>query len=191
MAKTIGVFVEQDYQELEFWYPVLRLREAGHNVVVIGSGSAEQYKSKHGYPATADTAADRVNADDLDGIIIPGGWAPDYLRRHEAVNALVRDCHRAGKVVAAICHAGSVLVSAGILSGKTVTSYFSIRADVEAAGARWVDRQVQVDGNLVTSRKPDDLPAFMREVLAALERPAAKPRLAEPRLPGRGNGRRR
>lgn len=191
MGKTVGVLVEQDYQDLEFWYPVYRLREAGHNVVVIGSGSAEQYKSKHGYPASVDTAAERVDADDLDAIVIPGGWAPDYLRRHEAVNSLVRDCHRAGKVVAAICHAGSVLVSAGIASGKTVTSYFSIRADLEAAGARWVDREVQVDGNLVTSRKPDDLPAFLREILAGLERPAAKPSAAAPRLPGRRIGRRR
>ncbi|MBI4347459.1 MAG: type 1 glutamine amidotransferase [Elusimicrobia bacterium] len=188
MAKTIGVLVEQDYQELEFWYPVLRFREAGHNVVVIGSGSAERYHSKKGYPADVDTAADRVNADDLDAIVIPGGWAPDYLRRHEAVNALVRDCYRGGKVVGAICHAGSVLVSAGVLSGKTVTSWPSIRADLEAAGARWVDKDAQVDGNLVTSRKPDDLPAFCRAILAALEKPAVKPAAASPRIAARKNG---
>ncbi len=188
MAKTIGVLVEQDYQELEFWYPVYRFREAGHNVVVIGSGSKERYESKKGYPADVDTAADRVNAEDLDALIIPGGWAPDYLRRHESVNALVRDCHRAGKVVAAICHAGSVLVSAGVLSGRTVTSFPSIRADLEAAGARWVDKEVEVDGNLVTSRKPDDLPAFCREILKALDRPLVKVAAPSPRLAARKNG---
>ncbi|MBI4423759.1 MAG: type 1 glutamine amidotransferase [Elusimicrobia bacterium] len=186
MAKTIGVFVEQDYQELEFWYPVYRLREAGHNVIVIGSGTSERYLSKLGYPAEVDTEADRVNADDLDGLVIPGGWAPDFLRRHEAVNALVRECFGEGKVVAAICHAGSVLVSAGVLAGRTVTGFASIRADLEAAGARYVDRDVVVDGNLVTSRKPDDLPSFCRELLKALEHPARKPSPAgEPRLAGR------
>ncbi|MBI5202697.1 MAG: type 1 glutamine amidotransferase [Elusimicrobia bacterium] len=189
MAKTIGILLEQDYQELEFWYPVYRFREAGHNVVIIGSGTKERYESKKGYPATVDTAAARVNAEDLDAIVIPGGWAPDYLRRHEAVNALVRDCHRAGKVVAAICHAGSVLVSAGILSGRTVTSFPSIRADLEAAGARWVDKEVEVDGQLVTSRQPDDLPAFCREILKALERPLAKPPTASPRIASRRNSR--
>ena len=106
--------------------------------------------------------------------MIPGGWAPDYLRRHEAVVKLVRDVYKAGKPTAAICHAGWLLVSAGILKGRTVTSFFAIRADMEAAGARWVDREVQVDANLITSRKPDDLPAFCRELLKALEKPAAK-----------------
>ena len=169
MAKTFGILVEQDYQDLEVWYPLLRLKEAGHRVIVIGTGSAPAYKGKFGYPITVDTTADKVSAKDLDGILVPGGWAPDYLRRHKAVTDLVRDCHARGKVVAAICHAGWVLVSAGLLKGKTITCFSAIRDDVEAAGARWVDREVQVDGNLVTARKPDDLPAFCREILRMLE----------------------
>lgn len=177
MAKTIGILVEQDYQDLEVWYPVLRLKEAGHKVVVIGTG-AESYESKHGYPVQTDTAASRVLASELDALVIPGGWAPDYLRRHESVVKLVREIYKAGKPTAAICHAGWLLVSAGILKGRTVTSFFAIRADVEAAGAKWVDREVQVDGNLITARKPDDLPAFCRELLRALEKPAAKSAVA-------------
>ena len=169
MGKTIGMLVEQDYQDMEVWYPLYRLREAGHKVLVIGAGTAPSYKGKFGYPITVDTTADKVAAKDLDGIVVPGGWAPDYLRRHKAVTDLVRDCHKQGKVVGAICHAGWVLVSAGILKGRTVTCFSAIRDDVEAAGATWVDREVQVDGNLVTARKPDDLPAFCREILRLLE----------------------
>ena len=168
MAKTIGIFVEQDYQDLEVWYPLLRHKEAGHRALVIGTGSAASYKGKYGYPIQAETTADQVKAADLDGILIPGGWAPDYLRRCEAVLRLVRECDQAGKLVAAICHAGSVLVSAGILRGRTVSFFFAIRADVEAAGARFVDSEVQVDRNLITARKPEDLPAFCRELLKAL-----------------------
>lgn len=173
MAKTVGILVEQDYQDLEVWYPILRLKEAGHRTLVIGAG-AEAYKSKHGYPISTDASAARVRAGELDALVIPGGWAPDYLRRHEAVVKLVRDVCKAGKPVAAICHAGSLLVSAGILKGRTVTSFFAIRADMEAAGAKWVDREVQSDGPLITARKPEDLPAFCRELLKALEKPAAK-----------------
>ncbi len=169
MAKTIGLLVEQDYQDLEVWYPYYRLREAGHRVRVIGSGSAKLYKGKYGYPIEAELSAGDVKVGDLDAVLIPGGWAPDFLRRHESVVALVRDCFKAGKTVAAICHAGSVLVSAGILRGRTVTSFFAIRADLEAAGARWVDEETCVDGNLITARKPDDLPAFCRALLETLE----------------------
>ena len=174
MGKTVGMLVEQDYQDLEVWYPILRLREAGHKVMVIGTGSAPSYKGKFGYPITVDTTADKVSAKDLDGIIIPGGWAPDYLRRHKSVTDLVRDCHAKGKVVGAICHAGWVLVSAGILKGQTVTCFSAIKDDVEAAGATWVDKEVQVTGNLVTARKPDDLPAFCREILRLLEKKSSK-----------------
>ena len=167
--KTVGILVEQDYQDLEVWYPLLRMKEAGHKVLVIGTGTAPSYKGKFGYPISVDTTADKVHARDLDGLVIPGGWAPDFLRRHKAVTSLVKDCHDQGKVVAAICHAGWVLVSAGILKGRTITCFSAIKDDVEAAGATWVDREVQVEGNLITARKPDDLPAFCREILKALE----------------------
>ena len=166
--KTVAMLVEQDYQDLEVWYPVLRLREAGHKVLLVGTGTAETYKGKFGYPAKVDTTADKLTAKDLDGIVVPGGWAPDFLRRHKSVTDLVRDCHVQGKVVGAICHAGWVLVSAGILKGRTITCFSAIKDDVEAAGAAWVDREVQVDGRLVTARKPDDLPAFCREILKLL-----------------------
>ena len=174
--KTVGVLVEQDYQDLEVWYPILRMKEAGHKVLVIGTGSAPSYKGKFGYPVTPDTTADKVSAKDLDAIVVPGGWAPDYLRRHKSVTSLVKACHEQGKVVAAICHAGWVLVSAGILKGKTVTCFSAIKDDVEAAGATWVDREVQVEGNLITARKPDDLPAFCREILRAFGGKKAKAR---------------
>jgi len=167
--KIIGLLVERDYQDLEVWYPKLRLQEAGHRVRVIGTGSAKTYTGKFGYPITAETTASQVTADELDGLVIPGGWAPDYLRRYPEVNRLVRDCFQKGKVVAAICHAGSVLVSAGILKGKTVSVFSAIKDDVEAAGATYVDREVHVDGNLITSRKPEDLPAFCRSILKQLE----------------------
>lgn len=175
MRKTVGILVEQDYQDLEVWYPLLRLKEAGHRVLVIGSGSASSYKGKYGYPISVDASAETVQAREIDALVVPGGWAPDYLRRYEAVLRLVRETCEAGKPLAAICHAGSLLVSAGVLRGRTATCFFAIRADVEAAGARFVDREVVVDGNLVTSRTPEDLPAFCRELLKALEvrRPAA------------------
>ena len=166
--KTVGVLVEQDYQDLEVWYPILRMKEAGHKVLVIGTGSASSYKGKFGYPITPDTTSDRVSAKDLDAIVVPGGWAPDYLRRYQSVTSLVKDCHEQGKIVAAICHAGWVLVSAGILKGRTVTCFSAIKDDVEAAGATWVDKEVQVEGSLITARKPDDLPAFCREILKKL-----------------------
>ncbi|MEW5702269.1 MAG: type 1 glutamine amidotransferase domain-containing protein [Candidatus Zixiibacteriota bacterium] len=167
--KTVGILVESDYQTLEVWYPLYRLREAGHRVVVIGTGSASSYLSKNGYPIKAERVADEVNTSDLDAIVIPGGWAPDHLRRYPGVVELVRQMHAAGKPVAAICHAGWVLVSAGILRGKRATSYVAIQDDMIAAGAQWVDAECVVDGNLITARMPDDLPAFMRALLATVE----------------------
>lgn len=189
MGKTVGILVEQDYQDLEVWYPLLRLREAGHRVIPIGTGTAAAYKGKYGYPIEAEAKAADVSARDLDALVIPGGWAPDYLRRHEAVLRLVRDMDQAGKPIAAICHAGSVLVSAGTLKGRTVTFFSAIRADVEAAGARFVDQPVAVDGNLITSRKPDDLPDFCRELLKALEKPVPRGKLAVPRAPAGASSR--
>jgi protease I len=148
---------------------LLRLCEAGHRPLVIGTGSANIYHSKDKYPITVDRAAGSVAAGDLDAIVIPGGWAPDRLRQYPAVVDLVRQVYAAGKPVAAICHAGSVLVSAGILRGKRATSYLAIKDDMIAAGAQWSDEECVVDGNLITARKPDDLPAFMRALLAAFE----------------------
>lgn len=167
-GKRVAVLVEQQYQELEVWYPVYRLREAGCAVTLVGPEAGQTYASKLGYPATADTAAGRVSAADFDAVVIPGGFAPDYIRRHEPMLKLVRDLAAAGKPVAAVCHGPWVLCSTTALKGKTATCFPSIKDDVVNAGARYVDREVVVDGNIITSRKPDDLPAFVAAVIKAL-----------------------
>lgn len=168
-GKKIGILIEKDYQDLEVWYPALRLREEGAAVLLIGTVERAS-KGKYGYPATADRLMEEVSAAELDGLIVPGGWAPDFLRRYAPVLRLVRDIAQSGKPLAAICHAGWVLASAGVLKGKKATSFSAIRADVENAGAAWVDEAVVVDGNLITSRTPDDLPGFTRALIDALAR---------------------
>lgn len=159
-GKRVAVLVEQQYQEMEVWYPVYRLREAGCEVVLVGPEAGRTYASKLGYPARSDAAAADVNASQFHAIVIPGGFAPDYMRRSEPMLKLVRDLFAAGKPVAAICHGPWVLCSTPALKGKTATCFFAIKDDVVNAGATYVDREVVVDGNLITSRKPDDLPAF-------------------------------
>jgi protease I len=171
-GRRVAILAEDLYEELELWYPVLRLREAGAEVVIVGTGSSETYMGKHGYPVTVDVAAGDVGPDDFDGLVVPGGYAPDRLRRYPAVNALVREVFLQGKIVAAICHGAWVLVSADVLRGRTATCFHSIKDDVTNAGADYVDREVVRDGNLITSREPDDLPAFLQEIVAGLERQA-------------------
>jgi protease I len=162
--KTAAVLVEDLYQEMEVWVPAYRLREAGLKTVFVGTGKPE-YKSKLGYPVKADADVKDVKSGDFDVLVVPGGFAPDYLRRYEAVSRLVREMDQAGKPIGAICHALWVLCSAGILRGRKVTSFFAIKDDVINAGAQWIDEEVVVDRNLVTSRRPDDLPAFCRELV--------------------------
>lgn len=168
-GKRIAVLAEDYYQELELWYPVLRLREAGAEVIVVGTGSADTYTSKHGYPVTADMPVDQVQASDFNALVVPGGYAPDRLRRYPAVNNLAREIFLQGKVVASICHGAWVLVSADILRGRTATCFSGIKDDVINAGATYIDQEVVQDGNLITSREPDDLPAFCRTIIAALK----------------------
>jgi protease I len=167
-GKRIAILAENMYQEMELWVPYYRLREEGAEVKVIGAGGAKSYASKHGYPVTVDAQADQVKAVEFDAVIVPGGYAPDMMRRHASMVGLVREAAQQGKVVAAICHAGWMLVSAGILEGRRATSFFSIKDDLVNAGANWVDEEVVVDGTLITSRKPDDLPAFCRAIVGAL-----------------------
>ncbi|MDT8444298.1 MAG: type 1 glutamine amidotransferase domain-containing protein [Desulfuromonadales bacterium] len=167
-GKKIAVLVEQLYEDLELWYPVLRFREAGATVHIVGP-KKEAYSSKHGYAAKADLAAERTKVKDLDAVVIPGGYAPDHMRRHPAMVDLVREASKAGKVVAAICHGGWMLCSAGVLKGRKATCYFSIKDDLVNAGADYVDEEVVQDGNLITSRFPDDLPAFCRTIIKALQ----------------------
>lgn len=166
--KKAAVLVDQLYQELEVWYPLYRLREAGIETVLVGPEAGETYPSKCGYPAVSDRAAADCSADEFDCLVIPGGYAPDHMRRHQAMIDLVAESCRQGKVVAAICHAGWMLCSADVLAGRKVTSFFAIKDDLVHAGAEWIDAEVVRDGNLITSRKPDDLPAFMRATLEAL-----------------------
>lgn len=166
--KRVVILAENMFNDLEFWYPFYRLKEAGADVVVAGSGSSEKYTGKSGTETKVDTKAGELKAEDFDGMVIPGGYAPDIMRRYPEMVNLVRDMYNGGKVVAAICHAGWMLASAEIVEGRTLTSFFAIKDDLVHAGAKWVDGEVVVDGNLITSRKPDDLPAFMRAVIAAL-----------------------
>jgi protease I len=169
MKKKIAILAEDDYEDLELWYPYYRLIEAGHEVKVVGSGRKPIFASKHGYEVRADMNANEVDTAQFDAMVIPGGFAPDRLRRVSAVNELVRRIFKEGKPVAAICHAGSVLVSANVLKGKKATCFMSIKDDVMNAGARYTDQAVVVDGNLITSRSPADLPDFMKALLHALE----------------------
>lgn len=165
--KNIAVFVENFYEDLELWYPVLRFREAGAQVLIIGP-KRETYTSKHGYPAQADKAVNDVRPGEFDALVIPGGYSPDHMRRHPAMVDFVRQMHKQGKVVAAICHAGWMLASAGILQGRTVTGFRSIKDDLVNAGATYVDQDVVQDGTLITSRQPADLPAFCRTIIEFL-----------------------
>ena len=167
--KKVIILVEEMFNVFEFWYPYYRLKEEGVEVTVVGSGSAEVYTGKPCTQAKVDASAGNVYAENFDGIIIPGGYAPDMMRRYPAMVKLVQDFFNANKLVAAICHAGWMLASAGILSGRKVTSFFAIRDDLINAGAKWVDQEVVVDGKLVTSRVPDDLPAFMKAVIDILQ----------------------
>jgi protease I len=176
-GKTIALLVDNMYQEMEVWYPLYRLREAGVTVVTVGAKAGTTYTSKLGYPVVADKSYDEVSAGDFDGVVIPGGFAPDHIRRYPKAIQLVREINDAGKLVAAICHALWVPCSAGILKGRRVTSFFAIKDDVVNAGGIYEDSEVVVDGNLVSSRKPDDLPAFCRaaiEVLSATSARAAR-----------------
>ncbi len=168
-GKKVLILVEEMFNIHEFWYPFYRLQEAGAQVTVVGSGSAMIYNGKDGTTVKPDTEADKLSAADYDGIVIPGGYAPDMMRRHPAMVKLVREVFNAGRVVAAICHAGWMLASADVLRGRKMTSFFAIKDDMVNAGAEWVDKEVVVDGNLITSRTPDDLPAFLRAIIGGLK----------------------
>jgi protease I len=167
-GKKVIVLAENNYQELELWVPYYRLKEEGAEVAVVGTGSAKTYTSKLGYPVDVTHDAKEIDASKYDGVVIPGGYAPDLMRRYPDMVRIVREAHQKGKVVAAICHAGWMLASAGILKGKKATCFFAIKDDLVNAGANYVDAEVVRDGNLITSRKPDDLPAFCRELIEAL-----------------------
>ena len=166
---TIAILVGPDYEDLEVWYPKLRLEEAGYHAPLVGMGESV-YTGKYGYPAQVDINVQDVDPSSLRGVLAPGGWAPDKLRRDPAVLNLVRHVHGAGRLVATICHGPWILISAGILRGRTITSTVGIRDDVVNAGAEWVDQPAVIDGTIVSARVPKDLPAFSHAMLTVLER---------------------
>ncbi len=165
MDKKVLALVDEKYEDLELLYPVIRLREAGYEVVIAGDEEGKVYYGKHGYPVKSDTDFRKISPDSFEGVIVPGGGAPDRLRRHEAVSEILKNLDRRGKTIATICHAGHVLVTADLLRGRKITSFYSIRPEMEFAGGIWTDDSVVVDRNFVSSRTPDDLPDFMREVI--------------------------
>ena len=166
--KNVIILVEDLFNIFEFWYPYYRIKEAGMDVTVVGPEKGKSYTGKPATDIKADLDAAGVTPEDYDGLVIPGGYAPDRMRRYPAMVDIVKQMDAAGKPIAAICHAGWMLVSANILRDRNVTSYMAIKDDVVNAGARWEDSPVVVDGNLVTSRTPDDLPVFMKAFLAAM-----------------------
>ena len=163
------------YEDLELWYPKIRLEEEGATTVVAGVGE-KTYQGKKGYPLTVDAHVDDIDAGEFDGLVIPGGYAPDIMRRSQRLLDITREIFEAGKPVAYICHAGWVPISAGIVRGKRGTSVGAIRDDLVNAGMEWEDSPVVVDGNMITSRTPADLPDFMRALIPALEEGAAQRR---------------
>lgn len=166
-GQTIGVFIAEGFEDLEFWVPVMRLREEGAEVRIIGLAPAA-VTGKHCLTAMPDVVSGAVASAELDGLVIPGGWAPDKLRRDPSVLRLVRECHNAGKIIGIICHAGWVAASAGIVRGKRFTGSRGIKDDLENAGATWVDEPAFREGNLVWGRVVEDIPDFCRELVAAL-----------------------
>jgi protease I len=152
--------VHDDFEDLEYWYPYYRLQEEGAAVTSAGEKAGAKYRGKYGVPAVADISYADADPEAYDVLLVPGGWAPDKLRRFPEVLSLVRRMNERGAVIGQICHAGWVLVSAGILKGRNVTSTPGIRDDMTNAGAVWHDKPVVVDGNLVSSRRPPDLPEY-------------------------------
>ncbi len=172
--RRVAVYVDASYQELEVWYPYFRLQEAGVETILVGFEAGKTYPSKFGYPAVAQKSYDQLRPSDYDGVVVPGGYAPDHMRRHARATQFVRELDAQGKLVASICHGPWVLCSAGVLKDRRATCFFAIKDDVINAGAKYEDSEVVVDGNLVTARKPEDLPAFCRSLLAVLAQGPAR-----------------
>jgi protease I len=167
-GKRFLMFVDDIYEDLELWYPRLRLIEAGGRVTVAGYKEGHVYHGKHNYPCTADAPISEMSSRDFDGVVIPGGFMPDKLRRDPHVLRLVRECAADGKLVAAICHGGWIPISAGVYKGVKVTGSLGIKDDLINAGAHWIDAAVVIDRHFVSSRKPDDLPDFCRGILQVM-----------------------
>ncbi|QHZ45823.1 MULTISPECIES: type 1 glutamine amidotransferase domain-containing protein [Bacillus] len=161
-GKKVMALVSDEFEDLELWYPILRLKEEAAIVHIIGEKADHEYKGKHGVPAVSDYDMRSVNIEEYDAILVPGGWAPDKLRRYPEVLDMIRTFNERRKPIGQICHAGWVLISAGILEGRKVTSTPGIKDDMENAGATWVNEPAVVDGHIVSSRRPPDLPAYVK-----------------------------
>ena len=168
--KKIAILLEKTYQDLEAWYPYYRFKEEGAEVKFIAPSTDEEYLGKYGYPAKADLKIQDANPENFDAVIIPGGFAPDFMRREPKMIEFVRQAHEKGRIIASICHGGWILASADIIRNKKITGFFAIKDDIINAGANFVDKEVVRDGNIITSRKPDDLPAFCRTIISALSK---------------------
>lgn len=169
-TNKILCIIGKDYEDLELCYPVLRMIEAGYEVITCGEEAGATYLGKHGYPWKADVHIDEPNAEQFDGIIVPGGWMPDRLRRYDSVKKLLQDFDAQGKCIASICHGPWINISAGVVKGRTYTSTPGIKDDLVNAGATWVDQSVVIDEHHVSSRRPDDLPDFCKAMLQVLGR---------------------
>jgi protease I len=168
-GKRIAILAEEDFEDSELTEPLRAMKDAGARVVIVGSGSKKSYKGKRGSAeVTVDTTADKVEASQFDAIIVPGGYAPDKMRLHQPMVDLVREAHAEGKIIAAVCHGPQLLISADIVKGRRVTSWPSVAVDLKNAGAIWVDEPMVRDGNIITSRKPADLPKFNKAIIEAL-----------------------
>lgn len=165
--KHIAIFVEKIYEDLELWYPYLRMKEEGAEVDIVGP-EVKEYTGKHGLPIKADKSITDVKVSDYDALLIPGGYSPDHMRRNQKMVAFVKEMNDRNKIIAAICHAGWMLASASIVKDKKLTSFYSIKDDLINAGANWIDEEVVVDGNLITSRTPKDLPAYCSKIIEIL-----------------------
>ena len=167
-GKRIAILAEEGFEDSELVEPMRALKNAGARVVIVGSGSKDSYQGKRGSVVRAETTAERVSAGDFEAVIVPGGYAPDRMRLHQPMIDLVRQAFSSGKVVGAICHGPQLLISADAVRGRRVTSWPSIAVDLRNAGAKWVDEPIVRDGNLITSRKPADLPKFNVAIIEAL-----------------------
>ncbi|MBN2018724.1 MAG: type 1 glutamine amidotransferase [Sedimentisphaerales bacterium] len=166
--KKVAIMVAEQYQALEVWYPYYRLKEAGIGCDFVAAEANKDYPSKEGYPCRSTVSAKSANAADYNCMVVPGGFAPDFMRRNEDMVKFANDMVNAGKIIASICHGAWLLCSTSILKDKTATCYMAVRDDVKNAGAHYVDEECVVYENLITSRKPDDLPAFCKAILKAL-----------------------
>lgn len=168
-GKRIAILAEEDFEDSELIEPMKAMKDAGAKVLIVGSGSRESYRGKRGSATVrVDATADKVKAEDFDAIIVPGGYAPDKMRLHQSMVDLVKKAHDLGKVIAAVCHGPQLLISADIVRGRRLTSWPSVSVDLRNAGAEWVNASVVQDGNLITSRKPADLPRFNKAIIEAL-----------------------